>query len=384
MPLLRLGLCLCLVAAGVTLSAPQARAEPAAEASVTAGEAAIVLVGAAGGDAELEALLSELLERRGVRAHISAQGAFGHEQLLRAAPASKGVLVFVVPGPAGNVGLYFRAPDGERFLLRNVRLRAGLDDVGRELVGQVVETAVVSLLHSSDGLTREQARLALTSADAPAAAETKPAPPTASAKKAAVVPTKANASSRPAQPTALEGWLALRYGALTLGMDPSVTHGPGAELGFGVQRGLLLRARLTFERDFSQTFTTSHIAAELSRSRLRFALDGGLPVSDRHTLLISLGVGQDRLGIKPTAAGNSRVAPAAAFEDQAPVGQAELRYEIAIGLFRLAAAMGADLSLVKTHYDVARGSERASVLRPWLVRPSAGFALAFCPRWATF
>lgn len=384
MPLLRLGLCLCFMIAGVAASAAPARAEPAPEASATAGEAVITLVGAAGGDAELTALLSELLERRGVRAHISEQNAFGPEQLLRAAPPSNGVLVFIVPGATGNVGLYFRGPDGERFLLRNVRLRAGFDDVGRELVGQVVETAVVSLLHSGDGLTREEARLALAGDGSPAAAEQKPPPPVAPAKARAVLPTKVPASSRRARPTTFEGWLALRYGALALGMESSVTHGPGAEVGFGVQRGLLLRARVTFERDFPQTFTTSSIAAELARTRLRFALDGGLPLSDRHTLLISLGVGQDRLSVRPAAAGGSSVAPAPAFEDQAPVAQTELRHEVALGRFRLAAAVGADLSLVETHYDVARGSERASVLRPWLVRPSASLALAFCPRWATF
>lgn len=384
MPLPRFGLYLCLAIAGGVATAPRARAEPVPTASATASEATIALVGAAGHDEELKALLSELLERRGVHAHLFEQSAFGHEQLLRAAAPGNGVLVFVVPEPTGNVGLYFRAPDGERFLLRSVRLRAGFDDVGRELVGQVVETAVVSLLHSGDGLTLEQARFALANNDsASAVAEKKPLP-VVPAKAEAGVPTKAAASRRRARPTVVEGWFALRYGALALGPQPGVTHGPGAELGLGVKRGLLLRARVTFERDFPQSFETSRIAAELTRTRLRFALDGGLPLSDLQALLVSLGIGQDRLRVKPAAASGSSVAPAAAFEDHAPVAQAELRYEVALETFRLAAAVGADVSLVQTHYDVARGTERESVLRPWLVRPTAGFALAFCPRWTTF
>jgi hypothetical protein len=373
-----------LAIAGGVATASLAQAEPVPKASTTPSEATITLVGAAGHDPELEALLRELLERRGVHAHLFQQSAFGHEQLLRAAAPGSGVLVFVVPEPAGNVGLYFRAPDGERFLLRSVRLRAGFDDVGRELVAQVVETAVVSLLHSGDGLTLEQARLALANNDSTGLEAEKPPPPAAPATTAAPIPTKAAGPPQRARPTALEGWFALRYGALALGPQPGVTHGPGAELGLGVKRGLLLRARATFERDFPQSFETSRIAAELTRTRLRFALDAGLPLSHRERLLISLGIGQDRLSVKPSAAAGSSVAPAPAFEDRAPIAQAELRYEVALDAFRVAATVGADVSLVQTHYDLARGAERQSVLRPWLVRPTAGFALAFCPRWTTF
>ena len=35
-------------------------------------------------------------------------------------------------------------------------------------------------------------------------------------------------------------------------------------------------------------------------------------------------------------------------------------------------------------YDVAHPTERQSVVAPWSIRPSAGLALAFCPRLATF
>lgn len=387
MPPLRFGLCLCLTLVGVAAPAPPARAEPLTQTTTTVeSQATVVLVGAAGRDAELQALLRELLERRGVRAQLSEQASFGHEQLLRAASPSNGVLVFVVPGLAGHLGLYFRAPDGERFLLRRVRLRAGFDDVGRELVGQVVETAVVSLLHSGDGLTREQARVALSGNESPVAAVDEP-PPRAAPVQAepAGAPTKPAASSgRARNVSALEGWFALRYGAAALGPQLGMTHGPGVELGLGLKHDLVLRGRLTFERDFPLSFTTAHVAAELTRVRLRFALDAGLPLGQLHTLLMSLGVGQDRLSVKPAAAAGSGVVPATAFEDAAPVAQAELRYEVAFARFRVAGTLGADVSLVETHYDVARGTERQSVVRPWLVRPSASLALAFCPRWATF
>jgi hypothetical protein len=383
---LRFGLCLCFALAGVLASTAPVRAQlPADEdARASEGGASVVLVGAAGRDSELKALLSELLERRGVRARISAQEGFGREQLLNAG-RSNGVSVFVVPGVEGNVRLYFRAPDGERFLRRSVQLRAGFDEVGRELVGQVVETAVASLLHSGDGLTREQAQLALsddesatTKAEPDEAVAATSQPPSTPAEHASTQHEHARTTVR------LEGWLALRYGAVALGPELGVAHGPGDELGLALRRGYVLRSRVIFERDFPRSFGTSRIAAELSRTRLRFALDAGLELTTRQALLVSLGIGQDRVVVTPTAPAGSRIAPASVFPDYAPVALAELRYEARLGHFRVAAALGADISLVQTHYDIEHTMERESVAEAWLVRPSASLALAFSPRLAEF
>ena len=386
MPPLRFGLCLCFVLAGVAASAAPARAELPTNENARAGEreASVVLVGAAGRDSELKALLNELLERRGVRARIAEQEEFGREQLLNAG-RSNGVSVFVVPGVEGNVRLYFRAPDGERFLRRSVQLRAGFDEVGRELVGQVVETAVASLLHSGDGLTREQAQLALRD-DESSTPAAEPAEAVAATSKAPPPPAgRASTPKKNGRTTvALEGWLALRYGAVALGTELGVAHGPGAELGLALRRSYLLRGRVIFERDFPQSFGTSRIAAELLRTRLRFALDAGLELTARQSLLVSLGVGQDRVIVTPTAPTGSLVAPAPVFPNHAPVARAELRYEARLGYFRVAAAWGADISLVKTHYDIEHAMERESVVKPWSVRPSASLALAFCPRLAAF
>jgi hypothetical protein len=396
MPLQRLGICarfaLCLTCVTApTWAEPAATpSEPEGARTAAAGEqAVVVLVGAAGRDPELRALLLELLARQGVSARLVAQASFGRQELLRAAPSGGAVHVFVVPGPAGNVGLYFRAPDGERFLLRHVLLRAGFDDMGREQVGQIVETAVASLLHFGDGLTREQAQVALASQDEnPSDAPQAAAPDTVAAKPP--TPSKSAAKSSSAQrrararPSALDGWFALRYGATELGPALGLAHGPGLELGLGVSHGWLLRGRLIVERDFAQTFTSSSIAAEITSVRLRFGADAGLVLAPGHTLLVSLGMGQDRSDVRPEAAPGSTVTPAAAFVDTAPVAHGELRYELGGGGFRLAAALGADVALLKTHYDVAREAATERVFRPWLVRPGGSLALAFCPRWASF
>ena len=397
MPPQRLGICarfaLCLACVTApTLAEPAAApSEPKAARSAAGEQAVVVLVGAAGRDPELRALLLELLARQGVSARVVAQASFGRQELLRAAPSGGAVHVFVVPGSAGNVGLYFRAPDGERFLLRHVLLRAGFDDMGREQVGQIVEMAVASLLHFGDGLTRDEAQVALARqdenpSDAPQAAAPDtvtakpPTPPKSAAKASSAEP---RARARPSN-TALEGWFALRYGATELGPALGLAHGPGLELGLGVSHGWVMRSRLIVERDFAQTFTSSSIAAEITSVRLRFGADAGLVLAPGHALLVSLGMGQDRSDVRPESAPGSTVTPAAAFVDTTPVAHAELRYELGGGSFRLAAALGADASLLKTHYDVAREAATERVFRPWLVRPAGSLALAFCPRWTTF
>ena len=379
------GWCLRLAFGAALLSAPL-RAEPPAAPAPSGAEqqAVVVLTAAAGRDPELSVLLRELLERRGVRARISTQTGFDQAQLLHDSPPSGGVHVFVVPGVGGSVGLYFRAPDGERFLLRRVLLRAGFDDIGREQLGQILETAVTTLLHSAAGLTREQAQLALRQ-EPPDSAPTTP-PPTAPAKPrtAPASPPKPKPELR-GRATTLEGWFALRYGAGALG-ELGVAHGPGLELGLAVARGFLLRGRFSIERDFTQTVETPQVAAELSRVRLAVAIDAGLPFGERQLgqrLLASLGVGQDRVSVKPVAVA-SGVAPAPPFLDLAPVAHTELRYEAGSGSLRLALAAGVDAALVKTHYDVAHQNAHERVLKPWPVRPSASLALALSPRWATF
>lgn len=345
--------------------------------------AVVVLVGLAASDAELRALLRELLESRGVVAELTGRPRFVKDDLLREAAHDGAVHVFVVPGAEGNVGLYFRHPDGERFLLRSILLRGGFDDVGREQIGQVVETAVASLLHSSDGLTREQTQLALATEASPTAAE--PAIAAEPAPAAAKPPPSRVPEPRSPPPSAtLEGWLGLHYGAAFMGDALGAAHGPGLELGVGARHVWVLRGRLTGERDFTQTLTSSQIRADVDTLRWRVALDAGLMLARSQALLVSLGAGQDRSTVEPKTAPGSAVMPGPQFQDTVPVVHAELRYEVGRGSVRASGALGLDAALVETHFDVSRSAGPEPVVRPWLVRPTVSLGLAFCPRLARF
>lgn len=373
-----------------SVAEPVARAESEAAEPGEAASALVVLVGAAARDAELRALLLELLGHRGAAVEVTTRERFEPHELLGEATKERTVSVFVVPGREGSVGLYFRAPDGARFLLRSVPLRSGFDEVGREQVGQIIETAVSSLLQSPAGMTREEARVALelqasnergdqASGGAPPDDARAPAPVPPDNVPAPVAPAAA------ARSITLEGWLAARYGASFDGGDLGVAQGPGVELGVGfLFRGVRVRMRGVGQRDFSRQLRASGVEADLGSWRLGMAADVGGAVASQQWLFASLGVGRVRTEVTPRAAAGSAVVPAAAFESTAPVAHVELRYELGRSLLRVAIGAGADLGLVETHYDVARDGRRERVATPWLVRPTASFALGLVPQWGPF
>ena len=240
--------------------------------------------------------MSELLERDDIDTLFSERTRFGSGELLDTHSTEKTVGVFIVPSGRGAARVYFRAPDGERFLVRDVALSSGFDVLGRELIAQIVEASVVALLHSTVGLSREQVKAEL---DASANEAHDDAP------KPAVAPRPAPSSApspqhRPRKEVLLEGWFAARYAAEWSGSALGIAHGPGLELGLGIRSRVLLRARLMLEQDFPVGLSAGPIDARVTTSRWRTAVDLGAALGENSALALSLGVGQDASRIEPT------------------------------------------------------------------------------------
>ena len=389
----RLGAASCLTSFALWAEPPvpeaTARRDALAAEPAEAAGALVVLVGAAAHDVELQALLRELLVHRGGAVEVTTRERFDLQDLLGDSAQGWAVSVFVVPGRTGGVGLYFRAPDGARFLLRSLPLRPGFDEVGREQIGQIIQTAVTSLLQSSDGLTREEARVALEhqaideSGDQAAGGD-----PPGVASTAATAPDKVSAPVAPVDApgsTTLQGWLAARYGATFNGGELGFAHGPGLELGLGfLFRHLRVRARGVVQRGFSRELSVSGVAADLASWRLGAAVDVGGALGRRQWLFASLGVGQEHTQGTPRAATGSAVGSAAACESTAPVAHVGRSYERGGARVRVAVGAGADIGLVETHYDVARDGRRERVATPWLIRPAASLAVGLVPQWGPF
>ena len=327
------------------------------------GEAAIVLVANARESAELRAVLAELLERQGVTCSFSEAGRFEPEAFL-GEPAERQLLVFVVIEP-GRAGLYFRSPHGDRFLLRKLALQHGLDELGKELVAQVVESSTLALLRSSVGISRAEARAEL---EQETVREERAPPP---------LPAPA-VSRRPQRdsPSRFELGVGARYGVLWSGPDLGVSHGPAAELGVAYRTRVRLRLRASAEYWFPSSLSSSLMEADIGATALRGVFDAGLPLGANRTLYAGIGAGTDLVRVEPVEPAGSEAVPAPAKTHTVPVVRLELGYEIRWAPIELGFAAFVDMSLVDTHYDVAGASgETEPVGAPWPVRPGTALTV---------
>jgi len=195
-----------------------------------------VEVTAAGPPESLDAmarLLGELLERLAVTLRWVAQPRIVLDGVLVARAPTPGAVgaVWLDLSSREHVRIVLADAGGDRFLVRDLRLATGLDPVGREQVGHVVESAVAALLEGGTiGLSREAARSAAgVSAPAPAVVSAVPrAPaPVVHARPAPVRPPLRDDGS-----TGLRVGLGVAYEALVFAPEAGIPllHGPGATL----------------------------------------------------------------------------------------------------------------------------------------------------------
>ncbi|HEX6765177.1 MAG TPA: hypothetical protein VF103_06855, partial [Polyangiaceae bacterium] len=323
--------------------------------------------------AELVALLTELLGQDDVHCDFSDAERFDPNALFAREGSDAEVRVFLRPVGDRQARLYFGGSGGERFLLRSVDLPSGLDEVGRELVGQVIETSVMTLLHSSSGLSREQASAAVASENP--VAEVSPPPSRAPVGKS---PSRAPANeseAKPHEPLALELALALRYAAEWTGSDFGLAHGPGLELAIGSRSGLRLRGRVSGEWFFEQSLDAKELTVGTQTSALRAGFEAGTSVADRQLVSLGVGGGVDIVRVAPGDPLVAGVEPAAPETAIRFVFRPELRYELDLTPVVLAFAVFADLSLARTHYDLAESGSPTELGAPWPVKPGAALML---------
>jgi hypothetical protein len=359
--------------------------DAAKSAAPAAMRASVVIVSRDSEHQELAALLDELLKRQETVSEFSHTTRFDSDALFLEPADGARVVVFIVV-EAGNARLYFRGPGGQRFLLRKLVLPNGLDAVGKELIGHVVESAALALLRSTEGLSREQATAELTreaeasanGSELPRAAE-RPTP------IAPRKPEKAPDFERPAAPgsasPALELAFGARYGAFWSGSALGLSHGPGAELSLAHRTSGLwrVRVRVLGERHFAQTLSTAELEARVRSTPLRGGVDLGAAPSAPHRFFFAAATGADLVNVVP----GPRVAPDVALSADStravPALRFEVRYELAFAHVALAAAGFIDASLVETRYELAESGTRRTLGTPLKTRPGAALAVTLSP-----
>jgi hypothetical protein len=343
----------------------------------------VVLVGEAGRGDALTAVLSELLTRQNVVPEFERRERFRTNALLAESTGDSRVWVFVTRPSPYVARLYFRGPQGNRFLLRELLLKNGLDELGRELIAQVVETSTVALLRSEAGLSREEASRDLSlqgepqdsGDDAPVVAAPPPAATSAE-------PPREGDGAPPARggPSRFAFEISARLAEKWAGSDFSLDTGIGAETGLGyrLSPSLFVRGRLVFEYGLGQSIETTSVNADTRTIALRFGVDLGTR-QGMHGFAAGVSAGADVVRLTPTSTPDASLAPAAPFTDTAPVMRIEARYELTLDAFRASAGLFGDVALVDTHYDVRIGDEVLPVAEPWAVRPGLALTVGWCP-----
>lgn len=338
--------------------------------------ATIVIVSNLGGEAELRALLRELLERQHIACEFSEVRSFDPNLLFTAPAHDRGVQTFVVLSERG-ARLYFRGPGGQRFLLRRLALPNGLDEVGRELVAQVVESSTRALLHSNEGLDRAQASREIEREiererereheHEYAESRVLPSP--------ATEPRSTPNRRAPSDDTKTRLTLSLgaRYVASYAGSPGGLVHGPGLELGFTHHERWLLRWRASADLLFERTLELDGLVATEQGTALRSAVDFGGPLATGSPWRASLGLGGgvDIVRFVPKRSSGPEWSLASDSTSIVAVLRPELRLELLTPPFMLTLGAWLDVPLTDTHYDVIEGDSRRTIAAPWPIKPGA-------------
>jgi hypothetical protein len=342
-------------------SVPAENAEK--DASATPAPRAVLVIATGGAPAqELEDLLSELLGRDGVALAFERRSDFNPHEVVSPSGAGSEVRVFIDLRDPSLARLYFRSPDGERFLVRSLAIASGAEDLGREQLGQIVESSTQALLHSHAGLDREQAESAIE------AVRSEPVNPPLP-KAATAEPPHATPAPKPGS---LHFDVALRYGFEALGDAIAVRHGPGLELAVGQS---VFGVRATFEHGFEQTVHVPEFSATEQVESARLAAELGVRVAARQRAALAVGGGIDVAHFDPGLARVPDVTPSAPHTEVVPVLRAELRYELALAPLTLGAAAFTDIACEKTHYDVIESGSVRRVASLDTLRPGGALTL---------
>ena len=306
----------------------------------------------------LETALDPVLERLGVSVHWSTRKSIDLEELFvtHAADPSLIARTWIDLDTPGRARVYLVDRDSERYLVRDVPTRHGLDDVACETVVTIVESAVEALREGGTiGVSRIEARALLV-----------PPPPEPPAPVATRGSVRAAAS--------------VQYEASAIGAPRAVAHGPGVSFVVASQRGTWQPAAwITASEHFTVTSDATPIGVSLTTTTLRLVAGVETPVGARWMLRAGLGGGLDETYVVPVVTEGASASAQPHHFGTVAVARAALGADVLVWS-RLFLVMGVtcDVDLTKNSYDVLEGgTELTPVVRPWAAEPSVFLGLAW-------
>ncbi|HEY6879465.1 MAG TPA: hypothetical protein VI299_15670 [Polyangiales bacterium] len=265
--------------------------------------------------------------------------------------------------------LFIQDTTQDRFLVRVVPHRGGDQELMRESLATVVETAVEAMLAGAQiGLTREDAvrEIEAQTGSTVMLEVPTPLPPTVVAPVVTEQPK--SGSARPPLPL-LEAALAYRGDALAVG--PSISH--------GLELALWWRAFVGRSLDLTWGVLGRYAAPVVMEDRGRAVLQhgggaravlGATVATGRFVWRSALGVGLDAARVTPQIEPETGLVQGEPFITKAPVMTLLVSWGIALGPWlSLLLGGGADADLSAHHFDAQGPLGRTRLLSPWQVHP---------------
>lgn len=326
----------------------------------------IALVGDADGLTALEARIESWFRPQLTELIVTREKALAANDVL--SPADESLVgVWVVPRSATSVRLFFTvvAKPGSvpRYLVRDVNLDGGLDELGMEQITQMIYLSTSALWAGLVESPRSEVEEQLA-----------PEPPAPSEPMAPLAPpAEEQPTPRAAPPSAtspaLHVSLGFEYFARFAGNE-GVTHGPAALLGLSVPLGSFsargaVQAALLVPHEAS----TEGVAVDLQGAS--FALGATLlhPVLGKTFASAELAFGLDVINYAVSIPED----PTLVAQDSATEARPFLRLRVGfgyhVGPLGLSAGVGPVVQLLRTHYDVVEDGVRSELFAPWLVQP---------------
>lgn len=322
----------------------------------------------------------------GTEVEVGVAAALPSEDLFAAAPGE--LQVWVVQLSAERALVMFSnaaGRDGARYLLREVRLVSGLDELGLERLASVIHTASLALRAGIEGAERPAVEKELIEAgllpnSAPAAPAPAPVEPSAPAPAPLLALDGPPTRALTAPPGRISFLLAAGYAARARGAE-QLGHGPLLALGLQLPRSRArFLAQVSAHLLFRSEFDAGAFRASVQTNALRLHVGAEPTLAQRLRLQVLLGGGADLAQVRALAVGSPS---GQELTVRAPGSQWRLALEPSVGvwwqgkLVDVGASAHATLLLGDVHYSLATADGSERLVTPWPVQPGLSLQARF-------
>jgi hypothetical protein len=298
-------------------------------------------------------------------------------------PETAGVSVWLLTRSVSQVRLFFAVRDSAegnvRYLMTDVPLENGFDELGLEQIAQVAYLSAKALWEGRVESTRGQVEQGLSESSAPSST---PAVPTVAPSSTPRLPAASrSAPPSPDRPRARSFTLAPRtgvfYGARARGGE-GAAHGPGATFALVAQSSeLLLGGRLRAQVLVPHTSERGPIELDLRGYALTVGPWMQRRVYERTWVSAELHAGVDVLRFAPRARDGGSWKTSPAEWEPRPLLAASAGVHAELGFLQVGVVVQVAVQLLKTSYEVTEPAGTRELLTPWLVQPGGALEISW-------